>query len=167
MSFQLNFEFDKESETQKNNEIECTENGCSGTYTGPEFINGEDIAHQLSNKISGSVGDKLKELYLEKKYRKVDFSKIKMTTEGMGSGEVIYKIYIPFASVDSKCEAYTSFDHVGGWNHKPALERRKNELQNVTLRGHVLNISHLIKTPEGLQEYWIQWRNKKIQSDCE
>lgn len=157
----------KESEALEKNRIECNENGCNGTYTGPEFINGEDIAHQFSNTMSNSVGDKLKELYLEKKYKKVNFSTIKMTTQGMGSGNVMYTLFIPFVSVNSKCEAYTSFDHVGGWNHRPALERRKKELQNVTLKGHKLNISNLTHTPEGLQEYWIQWKNKKTQLDCE
>ena len=85
----------------------------------------------------------------------------------MGSGKVIYSLFIPFISVNSKCEAYTSFDHVGGWNHTPALNRRKKELENVTMKEHNLDISKLKKTPEGLQEYWIQWKNKKVQSDCE
>lgn len=147
--------------------IQCSENNCSGTYTGPEFVNGEDIAHQFSNKMSAAVGDKLKALYHEQQYKKVDFSLIEMTTEGMGSGSVIYKLTIPFMAVHSKCEAYTSFDHVGGWNHKPALERRKNELKDVTMKGHQLAISDLKTTAEGLQEYWIQWKNKKTQSDCE
>lgn len=155
-----------EDEIQEKIEIECSENNCNGTYSGLEFINGEDIAHQFSNKMSAVVGDKLKELYYEKNYKKVDFSSIKMTTAGMGSGKVVYKLFIPFISVSSKCEAYTSFDHVGGWNHKPALERRKNELKDVTMKGHLLDISSLKKTPEGLQEYWIQWKNKRIQSDC-
>lgn len=156
-----------ELETLEKNGIECTEKGCNGKYIGSEFIDGKDIAHQFSNKMSNSVGNKLKALYLEKKYKVVDFSAIEMKTQGMGSGKVIYTLFIPFKSVKSKCEAYTSFDHVGGWNHKPALERRKDELQNVTLKGHELNISKLKKTPEGLQEYWIQWKNKEIQSDCE
>ncbi|WP_157766090.1 hypothetical protein [Aquimarina aggregata] len=155
-----------ETQTQEKNRIECTENGCSGTYTGPEFINGQDIAHQFSNKMSGNVGDKLKELYREKNYKKVDFSSIKMTTQGMGSGKVVYYLFIPFTSVNSKCEAYTSFDHVGGWNHAPALNKRKRELEGVTLEGHTLDISKITKTPEGLQEFWIQWKNKKTQSDC-
>ncbi|WP_298539696.1 hypothetical protein [uncultured Aquimarina sp.] len=93
-----------EIQTQKENVIECTEKGCSGTYTGPEFINGKDIAHQFSNKMSQAVGNKLKELYHDNKYKRVDFSSIKMTTEGMGSGKVIYHLLIPFTSVNSKCE---------------------------------------------------------------
>jgi len=167
MSCRTDNKINKESENIEKNKIECTENGCNGKYTGFEFINGKDIAHQFSNKMSNSVGDKLKEFYREKNYKKVDFSRIKMTTQGMGSGKVTYVLSIPFVSVDSKCEAYTSFDHVGGWNHKPALERRKNELKNVTMNGHELDISKLKKTTEGLQEYWIQWKNKKTQSDCE
>lgn len=147
--------------------IECNENGCKGTYKGPEFINGADIAHQFSNKMSHAVGDKLKELYNQKKYSKVNFSSILMTTEGMGTGKVTYTLSIPFVSVTGPCEAYTSFDHVGGWNHAPALERRKHELREVTMKEHKLDISHLKKTPEGLQEYWIQWKNKKTQIDCQ
>ncbi len=145
----------------------CTDTGCKGTYKGPEFVDGDDIAHQFSNTMSGAVGDKLKALYKSGNYRKVDFDKIKMTTIGMGSGEVFYHLSIPFIAVAQKCEAYTSFDHVGGWNHSPALKRRKQELRHVLLAGHELKISDLKKTPEGLQEYWIQWKNKTVQSECQ
>ncbi len=155
--FQMSCETDKnkDSEILEKDGIECTENGCRGTYKGAEFINGEDIAHQFSNKICNTVGNKLKEFYNENKYKKVDFTSIEMTTQGMGTGKVIYTLYIPFISVDSKCEAYTSFDHVGGWNHTPALNRRLKELEHVTMKGHSLEISKLNKTTEGLQEYWI------------
>jgi len=34
------------------------------------------------------------------------------------------------------------------------------------MKNDSLNISDLLKTKEGLQEYWIQWRNKDIQSEC-
>lgn len=116
--------------------------------------------------MSWAVGDKLKGLYSQNKYSKVDFKHIKMTTKGMKSGEVIYYLEIPFVTVDTKCDAYTSFDHVGGWDHTPALEKRKRELNALLLQRHQLDISNLKKTPEGLQEYWIQWKNKTIQSDC-
>lgn len=147
-------------------EIICTDSSCVGTYTGPEFFLGDDIAHQFSNKICKNVGEKLKELYKTGNYSKVNFSKILMSTEGMGTGNVIYKITIPFSKVKEKCQAYTSFDHVGGWNHSPALSERKSKLKRLLLKGQTLNISKLIRTKEGLQEYWIQWKNKKIQSDC-
>ncbi|PCI98121.1 MAG: hypothetical protein COB15_06390 [Flavobacteriales bacterium] len=148
------------------NKIECSKNGCSGTYTGPEFINGSDVAHQFSNKMSKEVGDKLKELYSKGEYSKVDFSNIKMSTKGMGSGNVIYKLSIPFIRVKEKCDSYTSFDHVGGWNHSPALTARKTQLKNVLMKGEKLVISNLKTTPEGLQEYWIQWKNKVTQASC-
>ncbi|MFK8056589.1 MAG: hypothetical protein AB8F78_10755, partial [Saprospiraceae bacterium] len=144
--------------------IHCTDGGCKGTYTGPEFINRSDVAHQFSNKMSQAVGDKLKELYALGKFRKVAHPTIEMTTEGMGSGEVKYYLSIPFVEVEEACDAYTSFDHVGGWNHAPALAQRKQQLQKALLEGHKLDISNLKATPEGLQEYWIQWKNKVTQA---
>lgn len=149
------------------NGIHCDESGCEGAYRGPEFVEGKDVAHQFSNSMSAAVGDKLKELYRSGKYKRVDFAAIEMSTEGMGSGTVRYELKIPFSSVADPCEAFTSFDHVGGWNHRPALNRRKKELQNVTMPGDSLFISDLKTTPEGLQEYWIQWKNKETQADCE
>ncbi|WP_203257513.1 hypothetical protein [Hyunsoonleella ulvae] len=147
-------------------EIICSDTNCEGQYHGPEFIDGSDIAHQFSNKMSNAVGDKLKELYKKGDYSKVDFPNITMSTEGMSSGIVTYKLSIPFITVEEKCDAYTSFDHVGGWNHKPAMSRRKAELNKALMKGHALNISDLKVTPEGLQEYWIQWKNKIVQFDC-
>ncbi len=146
--------------------IKCLDSSCEGIYVGPEFVGNSDIAHQFSNKMALMVGNKLKELYNLGKYSKVDFSKINMKTVGMGSGIVTYELKIPFKKVEEKCDAYTSFDHVGGWNHKPALIRRKEELKDVLMKGQTLDISELKSTPEGLQEYWIQWRNKINQSDC-
>ena len=147
-------------------EITCDDKGCRGAYQGPEFINGSDVAHQFSNKMSSRVGDKLKELYDNQQYSKVDFARVKMATPGMGTGTVTYHLDVPFIRVNEKCEAYTSFDHVGGWNHAPALKARKKQLQSALLEGEQLDISDLKKTPEGLQEYWIQWKNKSRQSDC-
>ena len=76
-------------------------------------------------------------------------------------------LVIPFISVSEACDAYTSFDHVGGWNHAPALSARKKQLSKVLLKGESLDISDLKTTSEGLQEYWIQWKNKDVQADCE
>lgn len=148
------------------NKITCNDHQCMGTYIGAEFINQSDIAHQFSNSMSKAVGDQLKNLYDQSKYSMVDFEKISMSTEGMGSGNVTYDLVIPFKRVDEKCEAYTSFDHVGGWNHRPALDKRKKELSSLLLIDEKLNISSLKKTREGLQEYWIQWKNKNKQAEC-
>jgi hypothetical protein len=149
------------------NSIECTNNECQGQYSGSEFINGSDVAHQFSNKMSAAVGDKLKELFVSGAYSEVNFNGIEMTTKGMGSGTVVYYLKIPFKRVNAKCDAYTSFDHVGGWNHKPALKARKEQLKNALMKNQELCISDLKTTPEGLQEYWIQWRNNTVQSMCE
>jgi len=151
---------------QQDPEIICNEEGCTGKYTGPEFINKEDIAHQFSNSMSTEVGDALKKLYLEENFSKVNFDAIEMTTNGMGSGTVVYYLSIPFESVTEKCDAFTSFDHVGGWNHTPALVQRKEQLSKALLPNHKLYISDLKTTKEGLQEYWIQWKNKKVQANC-
>ncbi|MEM7184946.1 MAG: hypothetical protein AAF518_28895 [Spirochaetota bacterium] len=116
--------------------------------------------------MSKRVGEKLKELFVSKNYVRVDFTNIAMSTKGMGTGTVQYKLSIPFLQVAKECDAFTSFDHVGGWNHTPALSQRKRELRGVTLPRESLDISELKKTPEGLQEYWIQWKNKTVQKHC-
>lgn len=151
---------------ENNHHIECTDGACFGQYEGAEFVQGSDIAHQFSNHMSARVGDQLKDLFKRGLYSKVDFDHIEMRTEGMGSGQVVYYLKIPFVRVDEKCQAYTSFDHVGGWNHAPALEARKRQLQPALMEGDALDISALIVTPEGLQEHWIQWRNKHTQNMC-
>ena len=155
----------KQQEESKH-QITCTDGSCIGKYSGQEVINGSDIAHQFSNKMSKAVGDKLKELYQTEKFSKVDFENIQMSTKGMGTGKVTYELVIPFARVSIKCAAYTSFDHAGGWNHYPAITKRKERLNKVLLSGDSLDISQLKTTPEGLQEFWIQWRNKDLQVDC-
>ncbi len=149
------------------NAIACSDKSCVGSYVGPEFVDRDDVAHQFSNQMSSAVGDQLKKLYKKGTFSKVDFSAITMNTTGMGTGYVNYTLGIPFVSVSEACDAYTSFDHVGGWNHAPALSARKKQLSKVLLKGESLEISDLKTTPEGLQEYWIQWKNKDIQADCE
>lgn len=153
-------------EEESKHQITCTDAACFGKYSGQEVIHGSDIAHQFSNKMSKAVGDKLKELYQTEKFSKVDFENIQMSTNGMGTGNVTYELIIPFARVSTKCAAYTSFDHAGGWNHYPAITKRKERLNKVLLTGDSLFISQLKTTPEGLQEFWIQWRNKDLQGDC-
>ena len=144
----------------------CTDAGCTGTYTGPEFIRFSDVAHQFSNTMSTVVGDKLKELYKKNKFVEVNLLRIQMSTEGMnGVGDVEYRLYFPFEPVSNECLAYTSFDHVGGWDHTPELELRKLALRKALLPGEELVISPLM-TQEGLQEYWIQWKNKDVQANC-
>lgn len=154
----------------------CDATGCSGTYTGPEFTNTEgDIAHQYSNVITKAVGLKLKELYQSGNYVKVNLNNITMSTTGMGTGNVVYKVKIPFMGVSNKCDAMTGFAHVGGWGHVPQLSARINEILSYIPKGKTKNTvvdnelyynNKAHKTPEGLQEYWIQWKHSDYQSDC-
>ncbi len=147
--------------------ITCNEEGCSGAYYGEEFMKKEDVAHQFSNVMSDSVGSNLKRLYHDGKYSRVLFSKIKMSTKGMGTGKVRYRLEIPFQRVQDSCEAATAFDHAGGWGHTPELKWRKKELLPALLPNDKLDISLLKTTREGLQEYWIQWRHTDVQKKCE
>ena len=151
----------------------CTDSACSGMYRGVEFVseryinqldlNGTDVAHQYSNKMCEYVGNKLKQLYRDSLYSKVDFRRIRISTKGMNgdSNYVEYKVYIPFKRVP-KNQAMTAFDHCGGWGHKPELKKRKFDLlssPNKIVKNRRLWISRLFKTKEGLQEYWIQWQH--------
>ena len=154
----------------------CNENCCTGVYKGVEFVDeeymlklnltGTDIAHNYSNVMCKYVGNKLKELYNQGLYSKVDLRHIRMTTKGMGDGDgyVEYRVVIPFVRVKTKSQAMTAFDHSGGWGHKPDIEERKRQLlKGRIVKGKRLYISPLKKTSEGLQEYWIQWRHPKYQ----
>ena len=170
----------------------CSKTGCKGTYKGPEFeANGNDIAHDYSNVMTKAVATKLKELYRNGDYVKVNFDGIQLTTKGMkknskemkknsdgSQGYVEYTIDIPFESVSDKCDARTGFGHVGGWRHPSAgVDVRKNELFNDTTKNGVrtnpvvgtindMESSKKTSTPEGLIEYWIQWKHSSLQSEC-
>jgi hypothetical protein len=150
----------------------CSNVGCSGKYTGPEFQNGSDVAHKYSNTITNAVAAKLKELYKSGTYVKVNFAGIKLTTKGMGTGNVEYTVNIPFISVPDKCSAMTGFAHVGGWNHDPALDARKSEILNYkpsgssVVVGGKLYVSKLKKTKQNLKEYFIQWKHSTLQQEC-
>ena len=150
--------------------IVCNDSFCKVNYLGPEFTiqKGEiiDTAHRMSNLISGEVGKKLKSLFDKKKYTKVDLKKIRMTSIDMDNlGSVKLEIFIPFKRVQNLCEARTGFDHSGGWDHDPAIEKRKKQLLGIAVCEQ-LEISSLIKTPENFQEYWIQWKHKEFQVNC-
>ena len=155
---------------EKNLVIVCNDSFCKVNYSGPEFTihKGEiiDTAHRMSNLISGEVGKKLKSLFDNKKYAKVDLKKIRMTSIDMDNlGSVKLEIFIPFKRVQNLCEARTGFDHSGGWDHDPEIEIRKKDLSGIAVCKE-LEISPLIKTPENFQEYWIQWKHKDFQENC-
>lgn len=156
------------------NNITVTNSKCYGIYKGVEFNSDKeksDVAHQFSNSMCKLVGDQLKKLYKEGNFSKVDFDHIIMTTEGMNDGDnyVEYYLEIPFTRVENKCQAATAFDHSGGWNHYPAISIRKKALlkkgRTTSMDGN-LDISRIKTTKEGLQEFWIQWKHKDLQSAC-
>lgn len=156
----------------------CTDAGCKGEYKGPQFLKSDssDVAHKYSNTMSNYVGIKLKELYNRGIYVKVDLKNIVMTADPVQYGENYNQTHvtidIPFIRVKNKCDAYTSFDHVGGWGHthKINLSGRKSKLSSLLLPGETLDVSDLKMTHknvnESLNEYWIQWKNITTQSDC-
>jgi hypothetical protein len=158
----------------------CTESGCSGKYTGPEWSkNCSDIAHQYSNVITKAVAAKLKELYNSGNYVKVDLDNIKLSATSVNNkcnqNQTTYSVIIPFIKVSNKCDARTGFAHVGGWGHAPELQKRKMEIWGYippgksrnTVVDNLLDVSQLTKTPTGLEEYWIQWKHWDYQSECE
>lgn len=147
--------------------IICSDSGCYGVYSGPEFDRSkpkieQDVAHRLSNAISKSVGEELKKLYQEKKYVKVDLENISMSTKDMdGLDDVVYEVNIPFIEVPNACDAFTAFDHRGGWGHsKKERGVRKEFAKEKDVR--IIEKS----TEEGLQEFWLQYKHKDYLIDC-
>lgn len=145
------------------NNILCTTEACIGAYSGPEFVNKLDIAHQFSNQMANEVGRTLKTNYKKGTFLKVDLGKIKMTTKHMDNrGNVIYSINIPFVKVSDSCQACTAFDHRGGWGHKVP------EKTIISTFKHKKKLEYKeCSTPEGLQEFWIQWQHKHWQKNCD
>ncbi|MDX1350418.1 MAG: hypothetical protein R3279_09235 [Putridiphycobacter sp.] len=143
--------------------ITCNINGCEGTYSGPEFTNGSDVAHQFSNQMADRVGKQLKKLYSQGIYVKVALKQIIMNTKGMDhTGDVVYHLSIPFITVSDSCQAATAFDHRGGWGHEITKAQALNPFKNKK------GLSFIeLKTPEGLQEFWMQWRHEHWQQFCE
>ena len=112
--------------------------------------------------MAGKVGHFLKKSYQNGTFLKVDLKHILMTTQDMDNkGDVTYHLNIPFVRVSDSCQAATAFDHRGGWNH----EITKNQaLSPFKLKRHLDYIE--LKTPEGLQEFWIQWQHNQFQKGC-
>ena len=75
---------------------------------------------------------------------------------------------MPFVKV-KKCDAFTGIVHCGTWvNQKSSILdiRVKEQLRNLK-RISVGDVNQgYFKTPEGYKEYWIQFKHKKYQSNC-
>jgi|2_EtaG_2_1085320.scaffolds.fasta_scaffold09564_4 hypothetical protein len=159
--------------------ITINDSGVKGTYIGPSKNPG-DKTHAFANTISTKVGEKLKDLYDKQIWTKVDLDGIKLETvidKSLGTkittngGDVKFTIDIPFIQVNDECEAYTSFGHRGGWGHNTSKHGTKydaivKELATLPAPGTKLDISRKKTTPEGLVEYFAQWKNPAYQSKC-
>ena len=142
-----------------------------GCYKGPEFVSvsdaemmqlkGTDIAHQFSNIMVDTIGKLLKIKFLNKEFCKIDMENIRMSTLGMdNTGDVQYCLQFPIIRT-KEAEAKTGFEHCGGWNHEveESLEIRINKLKTIAIE-KTMEISSKKTTPEGLIEYWIQFKHK-------
>lgn len=129
------------------NFLDSDEKVFIGTYIGLENTKTNDMYYEFAEQICFSVDLKLKELYDVGIYSKVDLEQIWMSSEGYGTTTVKYQIVIPLIQV-SKDDAMLSFTH----SQSSSLKRKEKEL-----RKEIIYMS-LKETPEGLSEYWIQWK---------
>jgi hypothetical protein len=137
------------------------------SYKGPDFQNGEDIAHQLSNFVADTLGKHLKSEFNKNQFKKIDFENTKIETLKYHPDSVYYTIQMPLISV-SRCDAYTCIDHRGSW--ASWTKKTDSDLQKFITKiscypNHKEEIK-LFRTEFGLYEYWVQFRHPILQSDC-
>ncbi len=147
--------------------VKITSKNFYASYKGPDFVNGNDIAHQLSNFVADTLGKYLKAEYRKGQFKKIDFDKTIIKTLKNHPDSVFYTINMPFKNVSS-CEAYTCIDHRGSWvNNKRKTDNDLKEfvLSIQTSPNHKEEIK-LFKTNSGLYEYWVQFRSTDLQKKC-
>jgi hypothetical protein len=137
------------------------------SYRGADFVNGDDIAHQLSNFVADTLGKHLKSEYKKKKYKKIDFKNTKIETLKYHPDSVYYTVKMPLLKV-SACDAFTCVDHRGSW--VALVDKTDSDLKEFIEKIKV-NPNHkeeikLFVTDFGLYEYWVQFRHPVIQENC-
>ena len=137
------------------------------SYKGADFVDGDDIAHQLSNFVADTLGKHLKMEYKNGRFKKIDFNKTIIKTEKYHPDSVYYTIKMPFLSV-TECEAFTCIDHRGSWI---SLVRKtdsdlKDFVEKISIEPNHKEEIKLFKTDFGLYEYWVQFRHPVLQKDC-
>lgn len=168
---------EKKTETVTINEIlTCpysiflTDSLAVGVYEGPEFINGQDIAHQLSNAMANEIGAFLKQSFQQKKYLKIDFKNSKVLTETpyvlgeFPDSSVRYSIVFPLIQVASANQSFTGIEHRGSWIGK--ITEKDFKQWRKRMRESLVNGKdewHLFKTKEGFAEYWLQFQHKDFE----
>lgn len=147
--------------------VKITSKNFYASYKGPDFVNGDDIAHQLSNFVADTLGKYLKSEFRDGKFKKLDFDKTIIKTLKNHPDTVFYTVNMPFQNVSS-CEAYTCIDHRGSWvNNKRKTDNDLKEfiLSIQTSPNHKEEIK-LFQTNSGLYEYWVQFRSTDLQKKC-
>jgi hypothetical protein len=152
---------------------EITDNKLLASYKGPEFLNGRDTAHLLSNLVADKLGQYLKSEFKKGNFLKIDFENTKIETKGnpqfsYPSEEIVhYTIEMPLLKVKTKCAGFTGVEHRGTWARNDIESGFSEWIQKLKAQIAVGNIdSKLFKTPEGFKEYWIQFKHKSYQGDC-
>jgi hypothetical protein len=137
------------------------------SYKGPDFINGADIGHQLSNFVADTLGKHLKSEYKKGNYKKVDLKETEILTLKYHPDSVYYTIKMPLKNV-SACEAFTCIDHRGSWISlvKKTDSDLKEFVSKISVEPNHKEEIKLFTTDFGLYEYWVQFRHPILQKDC-
>lgn len=144
-----------------------SQNEFFASYKGADFINGEDIGHQLSNFVADSLGKYLKSEYQKGAYKKVDFKETIIQTLKYHPDSVYYTIKMPLKIV-SACDAFTCIDHRGSWISlvKKTDSDLKDFISKISIDPNHKREVKLFTTDFGLYEYWIQYRHPILQKEC-
>jgi len=148
-------------------EIYIDDSVAMACYSGPEFLNGEDIGHQLSNFVADSVGKYLKWSYAQNDYKRVMLDSIQVEVVAVSDDTVEYSIHIPFEKV-RRCEATTCIDHRGSWvdNRRIADTHHKEFIQNLKKAGYQRIESNLFISGT-LYEYWVIFNRSSDIVECD
>jgi hypothetical protein len=148
-------------------EIYIDDTVAMACYTGPEFLNGEDIGHQLSNYVADSVGRHLKSTFEKNHYKRVVLDSIAVDLTFISGDTVTYTIQIPFEKTN-RCHATTCIDHRGSWvdNRRIADAHHKEFIQNLKKAGYQRIASNLF-TSGTLYEYWVIFNREADLRDCD
>lgn len=148
-------------------EIYIDDSIAMAAYYGPEFLNGEDIGHQLSNFVADSVGSFLKKSFEKKNYQRVVLDSIKVNVTVVSGDTVKYSVVVPFEK-STRCEANTCIDHRGSWvnnrfstdvNHRIFIKKLKE--------AGYCRIKSKLFTSGTLYEYWAVFSRSSDVKGCQ
>ena len=148
-------------------EIYIDDSIAMACYSGPEFLNGEDIGHQLSNYVADSVGKYLKRSFDQNDYKRVVLDGIQIEVLVLSGDTVEYSIQIPLKK-SNRCEATTCIDHRGSWvdNRRIADAHHKEFIQNLKKAGYQ-RIESSLYSSGTLYEYWVVFTRASDVVECD